>query len=179
MPRLPHASAWPVVLMLAVGLTIGFTLGTARPRPLLAIGPDRAGESIMVSAPMRTEQNPTSKMQFTLDAVYYLNYSSARLLAAFPDQKQTVNSNQFLSPWAERDLLADFRLSPRSNPHFVTTVGATGAWSEGWSPLYVLETTTGQFAVYHAVQDMRTQSPRIDLVEIRKDPRLARAVAVR
>jgi hypothetical protein len=133
----------------------------------------------MVSAPMRTEQNQTSKMQFTLDAIYYLNYSNARLFAAFPNEKQTVNSRQFLTVWAERDLIADFQLKATDSPHFVTTVGNTGGMSEGWSPLYVLETSTGQVAVYHAVQDLRTQGPKIELVEIRRDPRLARVVAAR
>jgi len=179
MPQIARVSALPIALTLVVGILLGFVLGTSRPRPLLAVGPDRWGESVMVSAPMRTEQNQTSKMQFTLDAVYYLNYSSARLFAAFPNQQQTVNSRQFLTAWTERDLLADFQLKPTDRPHFVTTVGNTGGLSEGWSPLYVLETSTGQVAVYHATQDLRTQGAKIELVEIRRDPRLARAVASR
>jgi hypothetical protein len=179
MPRIARDSALPIALTLAVGVVLGFVLGSSRPRPLLAVGTDRWGQSFMVSAPMRTEQNQTSKMQFTLDAVYYLNYSTSRLFAAFPNQKQTVNSRQFLTVWAERDLFVDFQLKVTDHPTFLTTVGNTGGLSEGWSPLYVLETTTGQVAVYHAVQDLRTQGPKIELVEIRRDPRLARAVAAR
>lgn len=183
MPHIARASAWPIVLTLTLGMVLGFLLGTAQPRPALAIGPDRSpdrsGESIIVSAPMRTEQNPSSKMQFTLDAVYYLNYSSARLFASFPIQQQTIGSKRFLSNWADRDLLADFHLSPTANAHFVATVGSTGGLSEGWSPLYVLEMSTGQVAVYHAVQDLRSMGAKIELVEIRTDPRLATALASR
>src|SRR6478609_600478 len=94
MPYPQRSSAWPIALTLAVGLTLGFLMGTSQPRPLLATGPDRPFDSIMVSAPIRTEQNQTSKMQFTLDAVYYLNYSTAQLCAALPVDKRTVGARQ-------------------------------------------------------------------------------------
>ena len=64
--------------------------------------------------------------------------------------RQTVNSTRYLEPFAERDLVADFKIDldngPR--PHFLMTTGHLGTFGMGWAPLFVFETTSGQVGVY-------------------------------
>ena len=71
----------------------------------------------------------------------------------------------------------------RSTPYdaeFPTTRGSTTVYEKGRAaPLYVFETTTGQYAAYRVNPLLRAgqMSPEIQLVEKRTEPRLGRARA--
>ena len=75
--------------------------------------------------------------------------------------------SRYLGAFAERDLVADFKLDldngPR--PHFLMTTGALGSYSAGWAPLYVFETTTSQLVIYRIHQQTvgTTASTRLEL----------------
>ena len=59
------------------------------------------------------------------------------------------------------------------------TTANLGLRSEGWAPLFVFETESGQVATYRVVPQATqgTTRPQFLLLERRRDPRLARAVA--
>ena len=133
---------------------------------------------MVATGPIATEYNKNRSVQVTKDAVYYLNYSKGRLLAAVPLQRQTATASQIMSEFAERDLVADFQLAPGTHPHFVMTTGTLGALDgEGWAPLIVFESTTGQMAAYRVeVQSTSGSSrPAFRLIERMQDARLAQA----
>ncbi len=74
--------------------------------------------------------------------------------------------------FAERDLPTDFKIDlgrTKIRPHWLMTTGALGAYSDGWAPLYVFETITGQVAVYKIEQQQVgiSSRPKFELVEIR------------
>ena len=103
---------------------------------------------------MLVRYNEGTKVQIPQDALYYLDYKGGRLLATIPSFRQSVGATQMLDRFAERDLVADFKIDldngPR--PHFLMTTGALGSYSEGWAPLFVFESTTNQVAVYKLTQ---------------------------
>jgi hypothetical protein len=163
-------------LVLGAGLVIGWFAAGGHPTALLAGGSDRRGESVLMTAPFATEA--TSKVQITNDAVYYLNYSTGRLLASLPSTRQTAGASKILTEFAERDLTADFHLKPGTDPHFLMAAGMMGSLSEGWAPLYVLETTTGQMAIYRVMPQFTVNSNKPNFVLLEPpapDPRLATA----
>ena len=143
-PRLAH------VLMLILGLVIGLALATQRPTRLQAGGSDRSGEAALTSGAVAIGYDEGTKTQVPQDALYYLDYKAGKLLATIPMFRQTVKSTRYLEPFAERDLVADFKIDldngPR--PHFLMTTGHLGTFGAGWAPLFVFETTSGQVAVY-------------------------------
>ncbi len=55
------------------------------------------------------------------------------------------------------------------------TTASLGLKSEGWSPLFVFETESGQVATYRIDRQIsaNTDAPRFVLVELKRDPRLA------
>ena len=61
---------------------------------------------------MATQYNPLDKKQSTVEAIYYLDYSTARLLATVPSLRKVGGKTEILNGFAERDLIADFRLRP-------------------------------------------------------------------
>ena len=67
--------------------------------------------------------------------------------------------------------MADFKLDldngPR--PHFLMTTGSLGAYSAGWAPLYVIESTSNQIAIYRIQQQTvgTTATTRLELLEVR------------
>ena len=95
-----------------------------------------------------------NKVQVPLEALYYLDYKGGRLMGTIPSLHQTVGSSHYIGAFADRDLVADFKLDldngPR--PRFLMTTGALGIYGAGWSPLYVFETTSNQLAVYRIHQ---------------------------
>ncbi len=166
-------------LTLAVGMVAGILLGGRGESRLQAGGGDRPDSALVVTGAITTEYNKNRSVQLTKDAVYYLNYSKGRLLASVPMQRQTATATQIMSEFAERDLVADFQLAPGTNPHFVMTTATLGALDgEGWSPLIVFETTSGQMAVYRAESQSTSGStrPAFRLLERTQDARLAHAV---
>jgi hypothetical protein len=174
MPR--HALTRPA-LVLAGGVILG-ALIAGRPAPRLdAAGGDRPDAAMVATGPISIEQNPTLKVQVASDAVYYLNYSRGFLYAAVPMPNITPGQTRLLSDFGERDLLRDFQIGAGTSPHFTMTTGTLGVMSEGWAPLYVFETTTGQMVAYRVIVQARVgnSAPSIQIVERRNDPRLARA----
>jgi hypothetical protein len=168
---------WPVstAIALAIGLVLGFVLASVRPSAVRATNAESDGQSIAFTAPISTEANQALKVQLSHDAVYFLNYSTGRLMASIPVTRQTTNATQVLSDFEVRDLVRDFELRPGTSPHFLITTGTLGAMSEGWAPVYVFETTTGQYAVYRVMPQATATStkPRILLLEKRSNRLLA------
>ncbi len=165
----PHRNAIPTPLALALGVAVGVVLSGLRPATLRAQGGDRVGESALVTGPVSIDYNAVKKVQVAQEALYYLDYTGARLLAAVPSFQQTVGGARVLGDFAERDLVADFQLPKGTVPHFLVTTGTLGAFGEPWAPVYVLETSTRQVAIYR-VSELRTgvsTRPRFDLLERR------------
>jgi hypothetical protein len=167
------------VLTLAAGLILGWglALGLAGSRTpeLRASGGDRWDESILASGPTFVRYNEGSKVQVAQDAVYFLDYRAGRLLGTIPMMRQTVGPSKMLDGFAERDLVADFHLDTETGPrpHFLMTTssmstGSASPYGDGWAPLFVVETTTRQVAVYKIQQQTigaATQT-RLELVEV-------------
>ena len=67
--------------------------------------------------------------------------------------------------------MADFKLDPEAGPrpHFLMTTCELGAYSLGWAPLIVFETTTNQVATYRLQQQSvgTSTKPVFELVEVR------------
>jgi len=166
----------PRAFILVIGLVIGWGLDHL-PRPgsiVRASGGDRSGESILTSGPVLVGYNDGRKVQLPLDALYYLDYKTGRLLATIPTFKATIGAAKLIDTFAERDLVADFKINldtgPR--PQFMMTTGSLGTYSEGWAPLYVFESTTNQVAVYKVEQHTAGAKtvPKFQLMEIRPLP---------
>lgn len=157
----------PAIVLFATGLTLGALLMTAStPAPLRASGHDRAGESIVVTGTISKMSDGKQQTQFEQEAIYLLDYKTGRLLASVPSTRVSVTGSEILSPFVERDLVKDFRLSPGTTPHFLMT---TATVAEGWMPLFVFETTTSKVASYRLVQQSvgTTARPRFELLEMR------------
>jgi hypothetical protein len=162
--------------LLVVGMFLGWIIAGGRTPTLFAHGGDRRGESALLTGPISTEHNERLKVQITNDAIYYLNYSKGLLLTAVPSSQQTSAATNVLSEFAERDLVQDFQLSAQAHPHFLMTTGTMGALSDGWAPLYVFETTTGQVGIYRVIPQATATStkPVFQLLERKRaDPRIA------
>jgi hypothetical protein len=168
--------ALPLAMTLALGLALGWGLASPRLPGLRAQGGDHSGETIVAAGPIATLYQAKQRVQVTQDALYYLDYKGGRLLAAVPSLRQTVAGTRVLDEFAERDLVSDFRIGPGVAPHFLMTVGSLGASGDGWAPLFVFESATGQVAAYRVQAQMVGSSarPRFDLLELRS---LARTFA--
>ncbi len=174
----------PSAITLAFGLALGWGWASL-PRPVArASGGDRWGESILMSGPVLVRYNEGTKVQIPQDALYYLDYKGGRLLATIPSfRHQSPEAIKMLDRFAERDLVADFKIDldngPR--PHFLMTTGALGSYSEGCSPLFVFESTTNQVAVYTLTQQTVgiCSQPNFELVELRSIDRPTLPPAVR
>ena len=73
---------------------------------------------------------------------------------------------------SSRDLAADFKLDLDTGPkpYFMMTPGSLGPVTAGWSPLYVIETTSNQLAVYRLhLQETSGKSsrPKFELVQLK------------
>jgi hypothetical protein len=174
--RRPHLG---IGLALISGLGVGWWLGAARAPSLRAGGADRWNDRVLTTGPVIVERNRDGQVVNTRDGLYILNYSQGLLLAALPDYAQTSAGAKVLSDFAERDLVRDFGLAPHAPAHFLMTTMSLGLVANGWTPLIVVETESGQIAAYRVdAQTTATGSrPTLQLVERRRDPRLARAVA--
>ncbi len=172
-PRRPNL---PQVITLAIGLVLGWGFASSRTPSLSAHGGDRWDESILTAGPTFIRYNEATKVQVAQDAIYYLDYRSGKLIGAVPSIRQSVGASTVIEGFGERDLVADFKLDldtgPR--PHFLMTTGSmsTGSsttYGDGWAPLFVLETTTRQIAVYKIHQQTvgTTLQVRLELLELR------------
>jgi hypothetical protein len=166
--------------MLIVGLILGALFTGARGRPAQAgASSDRYGDTIVTSGIVQQESSSALKTSIPLEAVYYLNYKTGQLLASVPAQRVTPQGTEYLSDFAERDLVADFGLKAGDSPHFLMSTAQLGSRSEGWEPLFVFESNSGQVATYRVkVQATPTTNrPVIQLLDRRADPRLGRGAA--
>jgi hypothetical protein len=158
-------------MLLVLGLVLGWLAASVHPAPLVAGGGDRSGESIVATGPVMIRYDEGSKVQIPLEALYLLDYKAGKLVGTIPSMQQTTKGSKYLGVMAERDLAPDFKLDldngPR--PRFLMTTGALGAYSGGWAPLYVVETTTNQVGVYRIVQQSvgTKTSSRFELLEMR------------
>ena len=156
---------------LAIGLLLGWGLSGSHATRLQAAGADRSGESILTAGPIALRYYEGTKIQVAQDALYYLDYKAGRLLATVPSMKQLVGSTKMIDVFAERDLVADFKIDldhgPR--PHFLMTTGSLGSYGDGWAPLYVFETSSQQVGVYRIVPQIvgTTSKPKFELMELR------------
>jgi hypothetical protein len=158
-------------MLLVLGLLVGFCMANIRPASMVAGGGDRSGESIVATGPVLIRYDEGSKVQIPLEALYVLDYKAGKLVGTVPSMQQTSKGSRYIGALAQRDLAPDFKLDldngPR--PRFLMTTGSLGAYSGGWAPLYVIETTTNQVAVYRIVQQtVGTRSTaRFELLEVR------------
>ncbi|WP_165226309.1 hypothetical protein [Aquisphaera insulae] len=169
MPRL-HPRL-PSVVLLFLGLLMGWGMATFRPVPLRASGGDRTGESIVTTGPILIRYDETNKIQVPTEALYLLDYKAGRLVATVPALHQTGTTSRYLGAFAERDLAKDFKLDLDTGPkpHFLMTTGSLGIYASGWSPLFVIETSTNQVAIYRVNQKTvgTTVSTALELLECR------------
>ena len=84
----------PNVMLLVLGLLLGWGLATVRPAKLHASGGDRSGESIVATGPILIRYDEGNKVQIPLEALYILDYKAAKLhgdgAVAAPDQRQEL-----------------------------------------------------------------------------------------
>ena len=165
-------------IVLAAGIAIGWGLAGMRPTKILANGADRWGDRALVAGPVSLDMM-TKEISVPQDALYYLNYSTGKILATIPTFEQTGARTQVLGEFAERDLIADFGIKPGGDPHFLMTTGSLGMRGAGWSPLFVIETETGQIATYKVAAQVVPGStrPTFQLMDRRTDRRLGKALA--
>lgn len=166
----------PTWLVLALGVALGWTLATPHRPPLLAQDGGswwpriqaRLNTDVAVG-PIATQYNPRQRVQIAQDALYYLDYKGGRLLATVPALRKIGTSSHLLDEFAERDLVADFQIAPGIEPNFRMVTGTLGALSEGWAPLFVFETVTGQVAAYRVQAQMvgDRARPRFEMLDRR------------
>jgi hypothetical protein len=159
----------PTAVTLGIGLAMGWGLANHRPPVVKAGGGDRYGDYSLTSGPVAIQYNDRTKTQAPQDALYYLDYRGARLIATVPVQRQSAQGSQMIEGFVERDLTADFKLDDEkgANPHFLMTPGSLGAYGEGWAPLYVFETTTKQVAVYKLQPQAIGSKSKFELMEVK------------
>jgi hypothetical protein len=165
--------ALPHGITLLIGLVVGWSLASMQPAKVQADREDPGVEDQIAAGPVSIEHNPGLKIQVARDAIYYLDYKGGRLLAAIPSSMQSGRVAHMLDSFAERDLVADFKLVPGSaSPHFLMTTGTMGALDGAWAPLFVFESTSKQVATYRVTPLMvgNVSKPRFDLIEIRPLP---------
>jgi hypothetical protein len=161
-------------LVLAVGVLLGWLLASF-PRSLpkaYALGGDRWGDRIVASGPVGIRYDERLRAPLKQDALYYLDYRAGRLLAAIPSYHQQAGDPvKLIDAFAERDLVADFKLDTETGPkpHFLMTTCEIGAYSMGWAPLFVFETESNQVATYRVQQQSvgTSSKPVFELVDLR------------
>jgi hypothetical protein len=164
------------LLFLLAGLATGWTLASTRTPALRAQGGDRWEESILTAGPTFIRYDRGSEVQVAQDAIYYLDYRRGTLVGTIPTSKQTAAGSSMIEGFAERDLVADFRIDVDNGPtpHFLMTTGSVyqgsgSAFGTGWAPLFVFETTTRQVAAYKIEQKQigTSNQIRFELVELK------------
>ncbi|MEO6811314.1 MAG: hypothetical protein ABI353_19560 [Isosphaeraceae bacterium] len=168
----------PTGIALLLGLVLGALFAGVRAPRLLAHGGDRWGDTVVASGAIGMKFNPITKAQVIEEAIYYLNYTTGKLLVSVPSMRQGAAGTQVVGEFAERDLVRDFGLAPGTAPHFLMTTASLGSLGDGTAPLFVFETTTGQVAVYRVTTMIATANgtlkPTFELLERRTDPHLGR-----
>ena len=171
-PRPPRLPGFVVPLLLGAGIA-WFAAGARPPGHGLKAasgGSDRFGDYATTTATIALEYDESTKLQAPQEAVLYLDYRAARLLATIPTLKQTSTSTQVFDGFASRDLAADFKLGDSGpKPHFVMTAGSFGAKGARWAPLFVFETASRQVAAYRVQPQSvgKVVQPKFDLLEVK------------
>ena len=105
-------------------------------------------------------------------AVYFLDYKGGRLLATVPSYHQTTTTTQLIERFAERDLVADFKLDldtgPR--PRFLMTTGRSGPTARAGRRSTSSRRPPARSASTGCRSSRRsatTSRPRFELVELR------------
>jgi hypothetical protein len=165
----------PAAAVLVVGLFAGWFLSLLRPAQLRAGGSDRLDETIVTTGAVLVQFDQATKATIPLDALYILNCKTCRLVATLPTYRQTTSSTTIIESFVERDLAADFKLNPNAGPRpqFLMTTGSLGQFMGGWSPLYVIETTSHQIAVYRLNMQGRpgkSSRAKFELLQVRPYP---------
>jgi hypothetical protein len=174
----------PTVVAVVGGMILGCVLANLRPTPIRASAGDRYRESVIATGPVMVRYDEVTKAAIPTDALYFLDYEGGRLLATVPTYRQTAKSLSLIDGFEERDLVADFKvdLDTGPRPRFLMTTGSLGAYTEGWAPLFVFETTTNQLAIYRLQTQQTLGKPsksRFELVELRSLPKAGSAKASR
>ena len=158
----------PTAVTLTIGVALGWAVSSHRPPVVRAGGGDRFGDYSLSTGPVAIQYNEGTKTQATQDALYFLDYRGARLIGTVPYQKQSIKGAQLIDGFVERDLIADFKIDADRgvNPHFLMTPGSLGAYGDGWSPLYVFETTTKKVAVYRLQPQVLGAKGKFELLEM-------------
>ena len=124
------------ILWMATGLLLG-CLGAIlyfeQPRVAHAYN-DRADDFVLCTGAVA--MNPGAPTE----GVWVLDYRAGKLLGTVIDRR-----NGKLVGWAEVDLLAEFKIQPKQDVHFMMTCGMI---AQGQAALYLAETATGKFGVY-------------------------------
>jgi hypothetical protein len=109
------------------------------------------------------------KRQIPLDAIFWLDYRSAKLYATTPEVSNSASSKQLFTDIAIRDVIEDFKIAPGIVPHFLMNCASLGAIGGGSSALFVIETTTKQVAVYRAYSKTTglNAKPEFELVQVK------------
>lgn len=168
-------SVGPCMVGVFAGLVLGWSAASYSTPSIRAGQGDRSGDSILATGPVLIEIDRVTKLPNTTDALYYLDYSSGRLMATVPTHRQSVGGAQVLGDFAVRDLVADFQPPRGTTPRFVMTVGQLGLGaSSGWAPLFVLETTSKTVATYRVSPGSARPGgelrPTFELLEVKKLP---------
>jgi hypothetical protein len=182
MTHRPGAAVAPAIC-LAIGLGLGwlFASGAQAPRAHADAEPTHQQprwedlEDAVTSGPIAIEHDAGNDIQVARDAIYYLDYRGGRLMAAVPMARQSAGGTRMIDAFAERDLIADFKLTAlKRPPHFMMVTATMGNVQGAWAPLYVFETTTKQVATYKVtpLQVGTSSQPRFDLLELRPLPAL-------
>jgi hypothetical protein len=160
-------------LVLGIGVLLGWLLASV-PRSLpkaYALGGDRWGDKIVASGPVTVRYDERLRAPLKQDALYYLDYRGGRLLGTIPSYQQSGATVKLIDTFAERDLVADFKLDTETGPkpHFLMTTCEIGAFSMGWAPLFVFETETNQVATYRIQQQSvgTSTKPVFELIDLR------------
>lgn len=162
----------PTVVTVVCGVILGWCLAIVRPAPLRASAGDRRGETVVATGPVMIRFDEGTKSAIATDALYFLDYDGGRLMATIPTYRQTTNGLSLIDHFEERDLIADFGLDldGSASPRFVMTTGSLGAYTEGWAPLYVFETTTKRVGIYRLQTQQtlgKSSRPKFELVQLR------------
>lgn len=205
---MPRQWTWrllAVPALLAIGAawgSIGSTRGLAVPRGPSASGVDRDGSADVLkllrevgdrsgyqvaSGPILMVPDPGSRVLYPVEAVYYLDYRGARLMAMIPTGNASVPTPATVSPampdsavrdrvntaCVARDLAADFAIPAGVEPRFLMTVARQGFGNGGWAPLFVIEGSTNQAISYRVSSEMvggvnRSKFVMLDRIDLGK-----------
>ena len=157
-----------LVVAPTIALALGVMVVAGRPSPLMAGGAARSGESISATGTFAIHHTPDKK-QIPLDAIYWIDYRTAKLYATMPEGSKTADAGKTISELSIRDLIVDFKLAPGIAPHFLMSTASLGALGGGTSALLVIETTTKQIGVYWCYPKTigLNAKPAFDLVQVR------------